>query len=703
MTDWYKKSFRRSLVDMHIEEWDKEFLSKFDPDEYFQALKTGNVQSPMIYIQSHVGYCYWPTTDNGHMHNAFKGRESAMRRLFDLCHDDGMDVIAYYSLIFNNWAYEAHPEWRMLNIAGKGSRSDGSRYGLCCPNSQGYREFVFTQIKEFCSYFDFEGIFFDMTFWPMICYCDDCKARWAKEVGGEIPAVIDWSCSRWLQLQKKRQEWLGEFAEVIRAELKKYKPDCSVEHQFSTAMHFWRFGVNENISKASDYAGGDLYGGIAEQSFACKLYYNLTQNQPFEYMTSRCYPNLLEHTTTKTIDLLKLSVMTTFLHHGACVMIDAIDPIGTIDRRVYEKVGEVFHLGEKYESYFEGEHIEDVGIYCSLNGKMDVTQKGVAVGTTEAECTSQPHLNAALGAANSLREHHIPYGVVNNWKLDLFKKLRVLVLPDVPLMEDREIEAVRDFVRNGGSLYLSGHTAPKLVEELFNVTFEGFTEEANTYIAPTVGGADIMHGFTKEYPMTLFVKQAKLSGPGRGELLATITLPYTIPFADHTPATIEYSLTNVEFNNDNPFYRFASIHSNPPGRATGLPAILRTTYGKGKVLWASAPIEAAIRPQHSDVFASMIQNLGGSFSFSSNAPDVIELIMFDVPEKRRLYISIINIQEHFKTLPVYDFDISVKISGEPVKAIMLPDEREISCTYSESNVVVHIDKVESFGMLAIEY
>ena len=74
-----------------------------------------------------------------------------------------MDVIVYYSLIYNNWAYEKYPEWRMKDINGVCSCDMGSRYGLCCPNNMEYREFVYAQIEEFCSVYEFEGIL-DMTF-----------------------------------------------------------------------------------------------------------------------------------------------------------------------------------------------------------------------------------------------------------------------------------------------------------------------------------------------------------------------------------------------------------------------------------------------------------------------------------------------------------------------------------------------------------
>jgi hypothetical protein len=49
---------------------------------------------------------------------AFVGRERCGQASLDLCHADGMDVVAYYSLIYNNWAYDKHPERRMRDSTG---------------------------------------------------------------------------------------------------------------------------------------------------------------------------------------------------------------------------------------------------------------------------------------------------------------------------------------------------------------------------------------------------------------------------------------------------------------------------------------------------------------------------------------------------------------------------------------------------------
>ena len=73
----------------------------------------------------------------------------------------------------------------------------------------------------------------------------------------------------------------------------------------------------------------------------------------------------------------------------------------------------------------------DVGVYFNLNGKMDVENNGVK-SAPKRKAIPMPHLDASIGAGESLRKHHIPYTVLNNWKLELLKDTKVVVLADAP-------------------------------------------------------------------------------------------------------------------------------------------------------------------------------------------------------------------------------------------------------------------------------
>ena len=55
---WYKNSYRRHLCDMHIDDWDEEFLSKFSPEEYFENLKKANTVVSLItkHIKTDIEY-----------------------------------------------------------------------------------------------------------------------------------------------------------------------------------------------------------------------------------------------------------------------------------------------------------------------------------------------------------------------------------------------------------------------------------------------------------------------------------------------------------------------------------------------------------------------------------------------------------------------------------------------------------------------
>lgn len=36
--DWFKRAYRRAVVDMHITDDNPEFMSKFDPEEYVEKI-----------------------------------------------------------------------------------------------------------------------------------------------------------------------------------------------------------------------------------------------------------------------------------------------------------------------------------------------------------------------------------------------------------------------------------------------------------------------------------------------------------------------------------------------------------------------------------------------------------------------------------------------------------------------------------------
>lgn len=680
---WYEASFRRNLVDMHIDDWNEEFFSEFDPLQYLDCLKRGHIQSPMIYLQSHVGLCNWPTK-SGKMHAGFQG-ENKVGKLIDLCHKEKMDVIGYYSLIFNNWAYDRFPAWRMVDINGNPSRHPdaqgivcGGRYGILCPNNMEYRQFIATQLKELLGTYKLEGVFLDMAFWPMVCHCDACKKRYFEETGLDIPETVDWNDPLWVQYQQKREEWMGEFAMFCSNTIKELVPGMPVEHNFANGTNSWQFGVNEGVSNASDYTGGDLYGGHYHESFICKLYYEITKNQPFEYMTSRCDLGLSDHTTTKSPDSLRLHNYLTLSHHGAMLFIDAIDPKGTLNPKAYDAIGEAFQESMPYEKYLKGKMVSDIAIYYNMESKMDCGSP------VKKDQYTYPEIDSDIGAAISLSNHNYLYTVIPNCKKEKIMEKKVVILSDAPFLSKEEIETFKSYVKSGGAMFISGDTNKELIKELLGLEFAGYTKEKITYIAPTAQGqAYFGEMYSENHPIAYNGKQMLVKNPENKTVLATITLPYTDP-EDKT--------------------RFASIHSNPPGKKTEIPSIISGGYGKGKIIWSAASF--AVNPQqaHKNVFIRLLQSLyGGCSVLSSNAPYFVQFTVFDDEENRELYFHAVNVQQQDPLIRIGDFDVSLRTEKSVRAAYLLPDEKELEYQYEDGVLSFKVTDFDIFKMYKFQY
>ena len=114
----YSDKYKKYSLDMHVNVTRDEFLKQFDPEALAKDIISTGAEAGMMYIQSHYGYSYWPTKV-GEMHPGLIGNEDAFKRLYDEMHKGGMDVDVYFSMIYNNWAYDHHPEWRIKDIDGR--------------------------------------------------------------------------------------------------------------------------------------------------------------------------------------------------------------------------------------------------------------------------------------------------------------------------------------------------------------------------------------------------------------------------------------------------------------------------------------------------------------------------------------------------------------------------------------------------------
>lgn len=668
-------------MDMHIADWNPEFLGRLDVDEYVEALKNAGAQAAMVQGRSHTGLAYYPTK-LGKMHPGLKGFDF-LGAMIEKCHKEKIAVVAYFTQIFDNWAYEEHPDWRMITGDGMetrefhgGSWFRSGRYGIVCPNHEGYRAYLKAVLTEALERYDFEGIFLDMTFFPEVCFCPSCRKKYKEATGKELIRRIDRNSKEWTEYIYQRDQWIAEFAHFVTDCIKSVKPQVTVEHQFSRVTMPWTDGSSELIVDAADYSGGDYYGGFLQQTFINKYYKNVSANLPFIYHTSRCDPDLLYHTTTKAKEELLLHVITALAHNGAFLLVDAMNPDGSIAPSVYHTlVKEVFQISRNYEHYVSGKIKHDAAIWFASHAKYDPGDEIVGI-----DFPSHYYLDAPIAAAAILRENNIPFDVIGSRNI-LGETAKVLILSHIANIRDEEMDAIEAYLERGGNLLVSGPIGNERLQRLLGVRMTGRTKETFSYMAPTKEGKRFFQGFDTEIPLTVDMQQTEVEILEDKNLtvLATVTLPYTMPGTE----------------------KFAAIHSNPPGIHTEKPCALLKQVGKSRILWTAAPIELSKPYMSRQVFKRMIEELCGTVSFYSNAPKSVEVLEWEKDGKD--YFAIINEQEEPPITPVYDLFIEKRAMAN-TKAYLLPDRQILKVEQNTDTgmVKIFLPKLEVFQMICLE-
>ena len=703
------RGYRRILVDMHIPDWDRRFLASFDPVRMADLYDMAGVDSVMFYCQSHVGLCYWPT-ESGKMHAGLRGRDVVAETL-RLLRTRGLFAGAYYSVVYNNWAFLEHPEWRIVPSIGISEGSfAGHRYGHCCPNNPGYREFVMRQIEELIGGYRFDSLFVDMTFWPAICVCEHCREKLRCETGLEIPEVINWLSTDWCTFQSSRERWISEFAGAITAKAKSVQPDLTVNHNFASSIFNWTLGLPLESAVHNDSLGADFYGDALEQLMVIKMMLNCKPGRSHEFQTSLC-SNLSDHVQLRSTDTLKTQAFAATLFGSGFMFIDAINPDGTANPSGYSRIREIYDKTRIYEPHLGGTSVEDIAVYFSGSSKMDFAENGTSISEAPMWINDYPHSAAVRGVCRILQQEHLPFGVITKWQLSDLDRYKVLVLPNVLRTDREEVEAFRDYVRRGGKIYASRYTSLTetsglrhndfMLADVFGCSFLGddlgrvnylnpIEPELADAIAPQLIVSHFALGGEKEASSVSHTRMLRLADNGSGRSLATLSLPYASP---ESGTVYDQS--------------WASIHSSPPWEHTGTPAIVENRFGDGCCIYSAADIECVDSSASKCLFKAILHRLMDTPpTYAAQAHPSVWMNVMHQPERRRFVIGFLNFQEQLPAVPVRGIRFTLRPpAGSGFERLsVLPNDEDLAFTVDDGGAIqAEVPELGEFCMIAAEY
>ena len=451
------KALYKIHLDLHTPEWDSSILENFDPKQVVGTVARSGAKVLYFFAKDHYGNAYY-NTSVGHKHRCIGERDLLAEVILE-AKKTGVEIVAYYSAIWDNHAAQAHPEWQLLSLPLNASDSEEPQapsgiWQHLCHNSA-YVDYAVSMIKEIAAGYDISGFHLDMLnmdFEGISCYCASCQRLFRERTGKELPRTPS-TDPIWREFLEFRYESVERFALALRQAIHQVKPGLFVETNYHGSPSFdWRAGqkpvrhsLYSDLNTGETYTPmlGDMYPGME-----ARFVRNLSPGKPFELVCWR----MNRHTdfTTKPIHQLRWELFTALANGAITMIIDQPFHDGRLDEYPYSMMGEIFQEVESKRISFGGIPIKHVGILYSCKTRdyygLDHPEK---------------FLLPVMGAYKALVESHIPVDFLfdESLSLDSLLAFPVVFLPNVACMSQFESEILSEYVASGGTLIASFDTS----------------------------------------------------------------------------------------------------------------------------------------------------------------------------------------------------------------------------------------------------
>ncbi len=362
-----------------------------------------------------------------------------------------------------------HPSWFQVNYKGSLIKDVYGSGVMTCVNSSEYRQYIYGVLKELAST-DVHGIFLDgPAFRPDGCYCRSCREKFRDKYGYEIPKKSAFEYRKNKDLIMFQQESLRDFLKGAYETVKKVNPNIVLYMNGEPLRPNWASGRDNVLLK--DYqdlvgaeGGFEYYNLMDSPFFKCEMTAKLLEAQAPEkprviFIAAKHSPWNRE---TLTSEELMVRCAET-IANGANYWIGITSTSHKLDDTIKKINSWINRDNEIF--YTKTSDASDVGLYWSQNtanfygGEVptsDFTGRKIRV--------KRDYMKSFIGAYEMLLRLHIPFKVVINEKqLD---RLKLLILPNVAILDREEILAIGNFVESGGILLSTYETS------LFNLDGE---------------------------------------------------------------------------------------------------------------------------------------------------------------------------------------------------------------------------------------
>jgi hypothetical protein len=704
---WYQKPVR--IMHTVLREID---ARNYDADKVVDYLKKGSYNALCLNAGGIVDFFQNPLPA-GNV-NRLMGDRDVLKEITTVCKKAGIKVIGRIDFRgAEEHVYKKFPDWFMVNAEGEpvvthyeyDDRSINLYAG--CYLGKHRNEYANEYVRYVMKNYALDGIWHNAPGVEGICYCPRCKEAYKGFSDSGLPVIGSASEEELDKYMAWKRKVANEYMDRIKKTTKSFGKD-----KVYTAEVFSLYDVGRKIDSGIDLNNArDHFDILVSVAFltghgTSGYYYDLKYGSTIIKFLKSMVPereavvmyggNGTTHRMVidPPIDLRVWlwQILSAGGRFWNCYFTN-VPTLSHDNRNAFNETSAYEFVKENEKILEQHAPVANIGIYYSDPTRMSYRNKSV----------EDDHFGTEMqGIETVLMENHIPHDFILDYQMskDRLKKYKLVILPNVRCMSDKEIEILKGYVRDGGNLM--GTYATSLYDEnskergdyglgeLLGIRYAGRREDtrSDNYQYILNKDHDIVKAVSGETELLFNAGFTVLCKPAAGAEVICTWVP--------------------------------TIQNQPPDKSwvekfsTEYPTVVENHYGKGKTMYFSnQPGVLSYEIGHPDPRNLLLNSIrylvGDAIPVETTAPPSVYVGLTESLITPGQYVlSLVNttsgpVRPIRELIPVTDIQLKLKLDGKSVAQYkVLRSQGDCKITTNGQVLALKISKLEDFCAVHVQ-